>query len=148
MKNKIPPPILAIVSIYFMYALKDLFPNFSFPYQNLVASLIGIEALFIVFVSAREFKKLKTTISPIKLSEVSSLVTNGTYKFSRNPMYLALISIQVAFGIYLGNWLFVILIILFAFYMTKYQIIPEEYALLEKFGNEYKEYCSITGRWL
>ena len=146
-KNIIPPPILALISIYFLYAFKDLSPSFSFVFQEILALLILIEAVIIIFFSIREFRKLETTVSPLKLNEVKSLVTGGIYKLSRNPMYLALTSIQFSAGIYFGNWLFLINIPLFIFYITHYQIIPEEKILKEKFGEKYEAYCSQTGRW-
>ena len=63
-------------------------------------------------------------------------------------MYLGLTSLQVAAGIYFGNWLVLVVVPMFIFYITFYQIIPEEKVLKEKFGDDFKIYCSKVGRWL
>lgn len=148
MKNKIPPPILAFFCIYFIYLLKDIFPNFSFPYDEVLACFIAFEAIIIIFFSIKEFKNVDTTISPYQLNDVSSLVTVGMFRFSRNPMYLGLTLLQLAAGFYFGNWLMIIIIPMFIFYMTYFQILPEEKALFEKFGERYNKYCYKVGRWL
>ncbi|HEA80807.1 MAG TPA: isoprenylcysteine carboxylmethyltransferase family protein, partial [Maribacter sp.] len=36
---------------------------------------------------------------------------------------------------------------LFVGYMNRFQIIPEERILLEKFGRSFKDYCILTRRW-
>ncbi|OUT99014.1 MAG: hypothetical protein CBC01_02225 [Betaproteobacteria bacterium TMED41] len=148
MKNKIPPPILALLCMYIIYALDEQFPNFSFIYQEIFALFIAIEAFVIIFFAVKEFKKFRTTISPLKIDEVNNFVTSGVFRFSRNPMYLGLTSLQVAVGFYFGNWLMIIVIPLFIFYITFYQIVPEEKVLLERFGVDFKTYCSNVGRWL
>ena len=148
MKNKVPPPILTLLCIYFIYALDELSPNFTFMYQDVFAYFIGVEALLIIIFAIKEFKKAGTTLSPLKIDEASSLVTTGIFKFSRNPMYLGLTSLQIATGFFFGNWFMVLIIPMFIFYITFYQIIPEEKVLQGKFGDDFKIYCSKVGRWL
>ena len=61
MKNKIPPPILTLLCIYFIYAMDELSPNFTFTYQDIFAYFIGVEALLIIFFGIKEFKGTKMT---------------------------------------------------------------------------------------
>lgn len=148
MQNKIPPPIITLLNIYIIYSVDQVFSKFNFPFQSIVSIFVGIEAILIIFFAIKEFKKAATTISPIQIDQVSSFVTTGIFRFSRNPMYLGLTSLQVAAGIYFGNWLVLVAVPMFIFYITFYQIIPEEKVLKEKFGDDFKIYCSKVGRWL
>ena len=80
-------------------------------------------------------------------SKATSLVTGGIYNYSRNPMYLALLLILLAWGLWLGNAFNILLAAGFVGYMNKFQIIPEETALASKFGKTYHQYCILVRRW-
>jgi len=67
---------------------------------------------------------------------------------TRNPMYLGLALILFSFCIYLGNPLSILAVIAFIAYITRFQIIPEERALTEKFGQSYTQYRNSVRRWL
>jgi len=95
-----------------------------------------------------QFLKQKTTVDPRKPQKASSLVTNGLYAFSRNPMYLALLFILLAWCLYLGNAFNYLIAALFVGYMNRFQIFPEEVVLQEMFGKAYVAYCSKVRRWL
>lgn len=94
------------------------------------------------------FYRKSTSIDPHKPSKASSLVTDGIYSISRNPMYVGLLAILLGYGFYLGNVLAVALTPLFVGYMNWYQIIPEERVMEEKFGDDYLDYKSSVRRWL
>lgn len=94
-----------------------------------------------------EFYKESTSINPHKPDNTSSLVTNGIYSISRNPMYAGLLLILVGFGFYLGNVLVFAMIPIFVAYMNRYQIAPEEQVMDEKFGDEYQKYKAEVRRW-
>ena len=104
------------------------------------AGIVAIVALF-------QFFRLRTTIDPTNPDKASELVVNGIYGFSRNPMYLALLLILLAWGVYLGNAFNTLLAAGFVGYMNRFQILPEEEALLHIFGKEYKQYCIKVRRW-
>lgn len=99
------------------------------------------------FISLVQFFKSKTTVDPTTPSKASKLVTSGIYQFSRNPMYLGLLLILLAWGLWLGNAFNVLLAAGFVAYMNKFQILPEEEALMKLFHKEYKQYCTLVRRW-
>ena len=74
-------------------------------------------------------------------------MVNGLYKYSRNPMYLGLAFLLIAYAIWLSNPLSTLVILGFVWWITKFQIEPEEEILQEKFGNEFIEYQNRVGRW-
>ena len=148
MKTKIPPPILAFVMIGLIYLSSLLFVPTTFNYQSSLSILVLILGFGCLLPSFKLFAKFKTTITPLKPSNSTALVTEGMYRYSRNPMYLGLLLITIASTIWFGTWLGIIINIVFIFLINFLQIIPEEEALLEIFGEEYEEYKKNVRRWI
>ena len=146
--NKIPPPFIAAGNMVLFYLSTLLLPAFEFPGQTILGILIGLEGMIIIFLSINLFRKNQTTINPFKAHLTSTLITSGIYSFTRNPMYLGLSSIQVAFGIFLGAYVSIVLIPAFIIYMTNNQIIYEEEVLKKEFGDEYIKYLKSVRRWI
>ena len=87
-------------------------------------------------------------ISFIIGEEPVKMVSSGLYKYSRNPMYLGVITTVAGQGIFFQYssllWYALSLFIIFNFVV----IFIEEPHLEEKFGDEYRNYKKKTGRWL
>jgi protein-S-isoprenylcysteine O-methyltransferase Ste14 len=107
--------------------------------------VIGI-SVFVAAVSS--FKKQETTVNPISIEKASSLVVDGIFKYSRNPMYLGmsfiLLGLTFKFNV-IGGLLFTIIFMLF---ITIFQIKPEEVAMEKLFYQEWKDYIKNVRRWL
>ena len=146
--NKIPPPFIAAGNMALFYLSTLSVPKFQFTGQTILAIFIALEGIIIIFLSIRLFRKNQTTINPFKAHETTKLITYGVYSFTRNPMYLGLSSIQVAFGIYLGAYVSIFLIPVFIVYITYKQIIYEEQTLIKEFGDEYITYLKSVRRWI
>lgn len=149
MELKVPPVIVFTVFAFAMYLLDLVLPVgfFDFFGRVLLAQvLVGI-AILVGCMSLISFFTKKTTIDPMKPDKAAVLITNGLYRFSRNPMYFALLLLLLAFGIILGNAFNTLVAAGFVGYMNRFQIIPEESILLAKFGKPYKEYLARTRRW-
>jgi protein-S-isoprenylcysteine O-methyltransferase Ste14 len=93
------------------------------------------------------FRRAKTTINPLKPSSASSLVQDGVYRFTRNPMYLGLLVSLAGWAVYLGHVLPALGLPLFAWYVTRFQIKPEERILASIFGEQFTEYTHRVRRW-
>ena len=148
MKTKIPPPILALVMIVLIYLSSFFIESTTFNYQGSLSVLVLILGLACAIPSFKLFAIYKTTISPLKPSDATALVTEGMYRYSRNPMYLGLLLWTIASTIWFGTWFGIIINILFIFLINFLQIIPEEEALFEIFGEEYEEYKKNVRRWI
>ena len=148
MKTKIPPPILALIMIVLIYLSSFFIESTTFNYQGSLSLLVLILGLACAIPSFKLFARYKTTISPLKPSDATALVTEGMYRYSRNPMYLGLLLLTIASTIWFGTWFGIIVNILFIFLINFLQIIPEEEALLEIFGEEYEEYKKNVRRWI
>ncbi|WP_373018744.1 isoprenylcysteine carboxylmethyltransferase family protein, partial [Muriicola sp.] len=94
-----------------------------------------------------QFLRARTTVDPLHPDKASSLVTRGVYSISRNPQYLALLMVLLAWGLWLGNAFNVLLAAGFVSLMNRFQISREEASLQEKFDNEYRQYCIKVRRW-
>ena len=75
------------------------------------------------------------------------LVTSGPYRWIRHPLYTVGSSMFVAFGMMADNW-FIACMGVFAFIIMAIRTPQEEANLIEKFGDEYREYMQRTGRFL
>jgi len=149
MKLKIPPVIVLIVFGALMYLLSIFLPvgYFEFFGRSYLMYALLVGAITIGLISLVQFFKSKTTVDPTVPEKATSLVTSGVYKISRNPMYLGMLLILLAWGLWLGNAFNVLLASGFVLYMNKFQIVPEEEVLSKMFGVAYKQYCVLTRRW-
>ena len=148
MKTKIPPPIVTLVSALLIFFSKELFPNYTFDYQSTLSIGIFISGVMILISAVSLFKKKETTVNPMSPKKASSLVVDGVFKHTRNPMYLGmsvvLLSISIQFNLMGG----LLIVCLFVAYITAFQIIPEEEAMEENFGEEYLSFKRSTRRWI
>ena len=76
------------------------------------------------------------------------MVVDGPYRHTRNPMYLSLSLVLIAWAIFLSDLIALMMMPAFYGYMTRFQINPEERELISKFGDDYKDYADKTPRWL
>ncbi len=146
---KVPPVIVFLVFGGCMYVLAHFLPVGYFDFFGRLYVMIGllIMAVVIGMASLLQFFKTKTTIDPMSPSKASFLVTKGIYQYSRNPMYLGLLLILLAWGLWLGNAFNTVLAAGFVSYMNTFQILPEEEMLRSLFGKEYQQYTSLVRRW-
>ncbi|WP_420602097.1 methyltransferase family protein [Flagellimonas sp.] len=146
---KILPPFVMLIFAGLMYVLAKFLPvgDFDFFGRIELAIFLFSLALLVTLLALFQFARAKTTSNPFNLSKTSALVTNGIYKFTRNPMYLGLLLLLLAFGLKMGNAFNTLLAAGFVYYMNHFQIKKEEEALLGLFGKEYSAYCKATRRW-
>ena len=88
----------------------------------------------------------RTTIVPHR--PVSTLVTSGAYRWSRNPMYTGLAILSFGGALLAGSWWPVLLEPLVLLIVARVVIRPEEQYLSERFGASYADYRSRVRRWL
>ena len=94
------------------------------------------------------FRKAGTTVDPRDPHAASSFVASGIYRYTRNPMYLGFLLALAGLGAFLANLAAVALLPLFVAYLVRFQIVPEERALLHKFGAPFAGYMATVRRWL
>lgn len=147
---RVPPPIVVALVGAAMWVAAQVGPAFQIA-ENLHFVVAGVFVLLGFSVSALgvvAFRQAKTTINPVNPEAASSLVTNGIYCYTRNPMYVGFAVLLMGWAVYLAVPWVLLGPIAFALYTTRFQIIPEERVLNAKFGQEYSEYQEKVRRWL
>ncbi len=150
MHLKVPPVAVFAVASILIIASDLWFPQYSltFPGQKILAIVIVLAGLVPGGQAVVEFARKKTTTSPMAPHTASTLVTNGIYRFSRNPMYLSLLCLLLALTASWGTASSVLIVPAFVWYMTEFQIKPEEASLRQVFGPEYEAYLLEVRRWI
>jgi protein-S-isoprenylcysteine O-methyltransferase Ste14 len=147
---KVPPVLVWVAFAVGMPGVKFLTPSLTFNLRGSVAiawTLVAVAAA-LVCGGVLEFRTRRTTVNPLPPEDSTSLVVDGIYRFSRNPMYLGFLLALAAWAVHLSNVGAALLLPLFVAYMTRFQIQPEERALLAKFGAGFAQYMSRVRRWL
>jgi len=109
--------------------------------------LIPMSAGILLAVWARLlFKKHQTTIKPGQVS--NRLVTEGPFRFTRNPIYLGMVLVLAGAAILFGSLSPWLMLPIFIAVISRTVIPVEESMLREKFGAEYQQYQARVRRWL
>ena len=147
---KVPPVALTVVFAVVMWVASTFFSaaSFSLPSASIVAFTFVFIGGGIALAGVSAFRQHCTTVNPMKPETTASVVTAGIYRVTRNPMYLGLAFILLGWAIYLANLAAMFFIPAFVAYMTRFQIKPEEHALLAKFGPSYADYMAAVRRWV
>ncbi len=118
--------------------------------QTLPLILIGICLIglgfLLAFNSISRFIKAKTGVVPF--SESTTLITEGFYKYTRNPMYVGMNSFLLGLMLILKNPLNIIFLIIFFFIVRNMFVLKEEVQMEETFGEDYLTYKRKVRRWL
>ena len=107
--------------------------------------VIGILCVFGIYWL---FSSIGSGITPTSATrQEHKLVTSGPYRWVRHPLYTVGSSLFIAFGMMADNWFIAALGVL-AFIGMAIRTPKEEANLIEKFGDEYRDYMKHTGRFL
>ena len=105
-------------------------------YVGLPITLIGLVGIILVLVAW-----VKTL--------VGQPVTRGVYRFSRHPMYVAMVLILFGVSIISASWVFLLFAIITVVGVTRpFSVKIEEAQCLGHYGAAYREYMNRTPRWI
>ncbi len=139
------PPVILLASIVLQLILL-----FSFPISVDLSSLLGLililSGISLVFVSFRFMRKMKTTFIPDGTPEV--LISSGPFKFSRNPIYLGMLTVLVGVAFLMSSLSAIIIAFVFGIIINFTWIAHEEKKLHELFSEDWENYSSKVRRWI
>jgi len=91
-------------------------------------------------------KAAGTNVDPAK--PALTIVRGGPFRFTRNPMYLALCLVQIALGFFLNDWVTLLFVVPLALILHYGVVLREERYLTVKFGEPYLQYKREVRRWI
>ncbi len=146
--GRILPPTYLFASLASMVLLNLFIPVYQLaPYPWNATGIIPLVLGMALNLSAdKAFKKNATTVKPFDESKV--LITSGTFKYTRNPMYLGMVMILIGAALLLGTLSPYIIIPVFAIAMDRIFIVAEEKMLDQRFGDKWKQYKTNVRRWI
>lgn len=148
---RVPPPLLFVATFFGGLGLQHLAPLRIHSAMFLGASHavgLGLAAsgLLLALSCLALFLAARTTVIPF--GSAARLITDGPYRFTRNPMYVSLVLVYVgAAGIFAQPWSLALLPLPVVIVHTI--VIPfEEARLRASFGEAFERYCLGVRRWL
>lgn len=149
LRLKIPPPLIWLCCSALAYGLAQTCEWWSFriPGTGWLVLLWALIGLGIILAAVLQCFNVKTTIHPSHPARTRTLITDGIFAFSRNPMYLGLLCLLFAWVVYLGELSALLVLPVFVISLNLLQIIPEEQILAQKFGEAYQLYQQQVSRW-
>ncbi len=148
MRKILLPPVLLLLCLTGMLLVHFFFASSTWLSQLLrfTGGCLLILGLALPLWGAWVFKKAETNILPY--NDPDKLVIHGPFKYSRNPMYLGLLTILLGMALLLGSIVSLFFPLLF-FCVANWWYIPfEEKRMAITFGGEYKAYKSRVRRWV
>jgi protein-S-isoprenylcysteine O-methyltransferase Ste14 len=146
--KKLLPPLLFLLCLIIMATAHGWLPVTTFiPYPYNLAGIAPLLAgLGIASWGSRKFARVGTNIKTF--DEPDKLVTDGLFKYSRNPMYLGFVLALAGAAILLGSLPPFFVSLAFLVVADRWYIAFEETAMARKFGGEYEVYKQKTRRWI
>jgi protein-S-isoprenylcysteine O-methyltransferase Ste14 len=149
LEHRIPPPVVAVLLAAGMWMLAAVPPVLPFADERTPAAIVLVLiGLGFDFAGVVNFLQSRTTINPLRPHKAAVLVTRGIYRITRNPMYVGLALLLVAWAVFWGSLWGFLGPVLFVVYMNRLQIGPEERVLRGIFGEAYDAYAARVRRWL
>jgi protein-S-isoprenylcysteine O-methyltransferase Ste14 len=147
---RVPPPVVTAVFALLMWFVAGAFPSLDVdvPARIPAATALLIISVVIGIAAVLGFRRAKTTINPLTPQASSALVVRGIYRWTRNPMYLAMLLVLIGWACIVSNLAALVMLPLFVSALTRLQIEPEERALHARFGAEFENYRRKVRRWL
>lgn len=144
----VPPPVIYVAALILGLAVDRLWPVSLLPaaWAYLTGALLIIASAAIVFPAFVRFRRAGTPFDVRK--PASTLVTDGPYRFSRNPGYVSLTLVYLGVTLLLNNVTVLLMVVPALLVMDLWVVPREERHLEEQFGEQYLRYKQSVRRWI
>lgn len=146
--QKLLPPVLALIlSVAMVIAdrLSPLVELIAAPYHQFGFVLFAA-GIAVAVAARRQFARAKTNI--YTFGEPGTLLTDGAFRLSRNPMYLGFTLFLLGLAVFLGSLSPLLIATAFIVITDRWYIAFEERRMSARFGDAYRAYAQHTRRWL
>ncbi len=146
--RQILPPTLFLICVVVALLLHFLLPIAVIIPQpfNLIGIVPLALGLWLSIAGSNHFSRVGTNINTF--DEPGTLVTDGLYRYSRNPMYLGFALALAGVWLLLGTLSPLLIVLAFVVITDRWYIAFEEAAMTRKFGEAYERYRQQTRRWI
>ena len=149
---RIPPPILIVACLIAGWGLDWCRSWPILPATRWVGPRVALAGALILLglglngYCAWQFKRAHTRIEPWRAT--SSIITQGPYRYSRNPIYLGFAIAAAGIALVFNSCWMLLSALAFVWIANKFVIEKEENYLEQKFGKAYWNYRQKTRRWI
>ena len=145
---RIQPPAIYLAALAIGFVLNYLWPlsPLSGSLRYVIGSVVPLAGGVIMPLVLRRFRRADTTFDIRK--PASALITEGPYRFSRNPSCVSLTLLYLGIGILLNNAWILILVVPVFLVMNLWVVRREERHLEAKFGEDFLRYKARVRRWI
>ena len=142
------PPVWLVAGAAAMWALAEFVPAVAWdrPWSRWLGLALIAAAFALAGWSVVAFARRRTPVIPRQAP--TTLITDGPFRFSRNPIYLSDVLILVGWGFWLAALTPFLIVPLFAVILERRFIVDEEARLEAAFGARFDAYAARTRRWL
>ncbi|WP_207060772.1 isoprenylcysteine carboxylmethyltransferase family protein [Motiliproteus sp. SC1-56] len=146
---KIPPLLLVLLFAGMMWLAAPLGAlPLPLSLRQGLAGLLLVSGATLCVLGVLHFRRARTSVNPLDPGQATTLVSEGVYRLSRNPMYLGFAFSLLAWGLLLGSAAALLLALLFVPCIQRLQILPEERVMAQRFNGAYLAYKRRVRRWL
>lgn len=146
--TRLIPPLVYAVALLIGLGIEQLLPLVSLPTTwraGLAVVLIALSVL-LVAPAVMRFRKADTPFDVRK--PATTLITDGPYRYSRNPGYVALTLLYLGLGVLFSSGWVCVLVVPTVVIINVAVVRKEEQHLESRFGEDYLRYKSTVRRWL
>ena len=150
LENTIPPPVVVALLGVIMVIIARIapLPRWENAWHFAFAGAVMALGFWVLALGFRALRRANTTIDPVNLNRTSALMTDGVYRFSRNPMYLGFALMLLVWALFLAVPWALLGPAAFVGFTSRFQIAPEERAIAARFGRDYDQFRRRTRRWI
>lgn len=146
--TRIVPPVWLLLAMVSMYLINGFAPGMTvFPdaFMPLGQAFI-LGGFTLAFYVVRQFRRAGTPLKPF--TPVKAMVTDGPFRYSRNPVYLGMFLMLAGWGVYLGGLMPWLVVAAFVWAIRRFWVLPEERQMERTMGEAYLRYKQEVRRWL
>ena len=143
----VKPPLISLVALLLGYLIHQFAPMAARPAGSSAPGiLLCVLAVSLGQWAVFEFRVQKTSVKPWKSTRV--ILDRGPFAFTRNPIYLSFVLLQLGIGLWHDRLAVVLMAIPAAIALDRVVIRREEAYLARKFGALYLAYLQRVRRWV
>ena len=145
---RFPPPLIVLGMLLLGLAAEPAFglPRIDVAALRPIGLVVG--GLGAAILASGLFGFFRAGNDPEPWKKDTQLVTSGLYRFSRNPMYLGMVMVQLGIALFCQSIGGVLSVPLAIALVDRFVIAREEPHLRATFGRDYENYCKRVRRWL